>query len=241
MENRTRVEKQPTSSLARGGVRAAVAAVVLALVWGVAFATAVLPFFVTIALGGVLSGAAGLWVRRGTRGWHPGEAAPRDFPTFRVTAPQTALALTVALVHFGVGHGLFALGNLVLPELTATAAEVYTRASSVPVWIAVVLGGVVTAPLEEVFWRGAVQPLTGPLVAARLPRLDDLPFGRLIGTTLLYTLFHVATGQLALIAAAALGGLVWGWLLDRTGSVGATMIAHGTWTALMVVVPPTGT
>lgn len=227
--------------LRRGGVRAAVAAVVLAAVWAVAFVTEVLPFFLTISAGGVLTGVAGTWVRRGTRGWYPDEPARRTFPTFRVTPAQVALAVAVAVVHLAVGHGLFALGALVLPEITATAGEVYGRASAVPLWLAIVLGGLITAPLEEVYWRGAVQPLTGPLLASRLPWLARIPAGRLIGTTVLYTLFHVATGQLVLVFAAALGGLVWGWLLDRTGSVGATMIAHGLWTTLMLLVPPAGT
>jgi membrane protease YdiL (CAAX protease family) len=228
-------------ALKRGGTRAAVAALLLAVIWGAAFLTEVLPFFVTIAAGGVLTGLAGLWVRRGVRGWYPGEDERRTFPTYRVTRGQVALALGVAVVHLAVGHGLFALGSLVLPEITATAADVYRRASSVPLWMGILLGGFVTAPLEEIFWRGAVQPITGPLLSSRLGWIGRIPAGRLLGTTLLYTLFHVATGQLALIFAAALGGLVWGWLLDRTGSVGATMIAHGAWTSLMLVFPPAGT
>jgi membrane protease YdiL (CAAX protease family) len=229
------------SPLQRGAIRAALAAVVLAVIWAAAFITEVLPFFLTIAVGGVLTGLAGVWVRRGTRGWHPGEAERRTFPTYRVTPAQAGLALGVAVVHLVVGHALFALGSLLLPEITSGAAEVYGRASAVPLWLAIVLGGLVTAPLEEVFWRGAVQPLTGPMLSSRLPWLARVPFGRLIGTTLLYTLFHVATLQLALVFAAALGGLVWGWLLDRTGSLGATMIAHGAWTSLMLVFPPAGT
>jgi membrane protease YdiL (CAAX protease family) len=227
--------------LQRGAVRAAIAAVVLAAVWGTAFATEALPFFLIIAAGGVLTGLAGVWVRRGKRGWHPGEAERRTFPTFRVTPAQAALALGIAVVHLVVGHVLFALGSLLLPEITAGAAEVYGRAGAVPLWLAVVVGGLVVAPLEEIYWRGAVQPLTGPWLVKTLPWLPNVPFGRLLGTTLLYTLFHIATLQLALVFAAALGGLVWGWLLDRTGSLGATMIAHGAWTSLMLVFPPAGT
>ena len=229
---------RPDALLARGAVRAGVAAAVLAVVWGLAFATAILPFFLTVVAGGVLSGLFGLWVRRGTRGWHPGEAVRRTFPDFRVTRAQAGLAVVVALVHLAVGHGLFALGALVLPELTATAAEVYERATELPLLVGIVLGGLITGPLEEIFWRGAVQPLTGPMIDKRVGWLARLPYGRLIGTTFLYTVFHVATGQIALIAAAALGGLVWGWLLERTNSVGAVMIAHGLWTSLMLVFPP---
>lgn len=217
------------------------AAVVLAAIWATAFITEVLPFFLTISVGGILTGLAGVWVRRGVRGWYPGEPGRRTFPTFRVTPGQAGLALLVAVIHLGVGHALFALGSLILPGITAGAAEVYGRASAVPLWLAIILGGFVTAPLEEIYWRGAVQPLTGPLLASRLPWLSRIPFGRLLGVTALYTLFHVATGQLALVFAALLGGLVWGWLLDRTGSLGATMIAHGAWTSLMLVFPPAGT
>jgi membrane protease YdiL (CAAX protease family) len=225
-------------ALARGGVRAAIAAAVLAAVWAIAFATELLPFFPTIVAGGMLTGLAGIWVRRGRRGWYAGEQARRRFPPFRMTPGQAALAVAVGVVHLALGHLLFAAGERLLPELTATATEVYRRAGGLPLWAAIVLGGLVTAPLEEIFWRGAVQPLSTSLLRARAAWLTDLPGGTVVGTTLLYALFHVATGQLALVAAALLGGLVWGWLLERTGSVGATMIAHAVWTTLMLAFPP---
>ena len=227
-----------TTSFRRGGARAVTAALLLAVVWGVAFGTRVLPFFPTIVAGGVLTGLAGVWVRRGTRGWHAGEPARRRFPDLRLTSAQAVLATGVGVAHFVVGHLLFAAGEVVLPALTSTAASVYVRAGSLPLWAAIVLGGVITAPLEEVFWRGAVQPLTSSFVEDRLPRVARLPGGPLLGATLVYALVHVATGQVALVAAALLGGLVWGWLLQRTGSVGATMLAHGLWTSLMLAFPP---
>jgi membrane protease YdiL (CAAX protease family) len=225
-------------SLDRAGARAAVAANGLAVVWVLAFATMLLPFFPTIVVGGVLTGLAGWWVRQGVRGWHAGEPARRSFPPLRVTPAQAALAVVVGVGHLLVGHLLFAAGGRLLPELTATASAVYTRAGSLPLWAAILLGGVLTASLEELFWRGAVQPLTTSALRTRWPRLAALPGGTIVGTTLAYALFHVATGQVALVAAALLGGLVWGWLLERTGSVGATMIAHATWTTLMLAFPP---
>jgi membrane protease YdiL (CAAX protease family) len=225
-------------ALTRGGIRAAVAAAALAVVWALAFATELLPFFPTIVAGGLLTGLAGVWVRRGTRGWHPGEAARRTFPPLAVRPAHAGLAVAVGVGHLVLGHALFAAGERLLPELTATAAAVYTRAGTLPLWAAILLGGVVTACLEELFWRGAVQPLTTSWLRTHLPRVAGLPFGTVVGTTLAYALFHVATGQLALVAAALLGGLVWGWLLERTGSVGATMIAHAVWTSLMLVFPP---
>jgi membrane protease YdiL (CAAX protease family) len=232
------VPHEDVRPLARGGARAVLAAAVLTVVWSLAFATQLLPFFPTIVAGGVLTGLAGLWVRQGARGWHRGEASRRRFPPFALTPRHALLATVVAVAHLAVGHLLFRMGERLLPALTETAAAVYSRAGGPPLWVAILLGGVVTAPLEEVFWRGAVQPLAVTAVGDRLPRIAALPGGAIVVTALVYALFHAATGQLALVAAALLGGLVWGWLLQRTGSVGATMLAHGLWTALMLVFPP---
>ncbi len=51
--------------------------------------------------------------------------------------------------------------------------------------------------------------------------------------------FHLPTLQLTLISAAALGGLVWGWLRERTEGMAAPVVAHAIWTGAMVLVPPT--
>lgn len=199
----------------------------LAVVWGVAFNVG-LPFFPVIVAGGVLTGAAGLWVRR---------APDEPDPPFTLTRRQTALALGVAAVHFALGHALFRLGALLLPGITSSAAEVYERSGSLPVWGQLLLGAVVTASLEEVFWRGAWTPM----VAARLQGLGS-GWSRdarvVLASTVGYALFHVATLKLALVAAAALGGLFWGLLYVRTRSVGPPLVAHVTWTALMILFPP---
>lgn len=215
-----------------------VAVVLLALVWGTAFAVEVVPFFTLVVAGGVVTGLVGVWVRRGSRGWHPGEPEPRRFPPYRVTPPQVLLAVAVGVAHLVVGHALFALGRRLLPTLTENAAAVYDRADALPLWAAVLLGGILTGALEEIFWRGAVQPLVVPWVRERVPWTVRVPLGPVVATTAVYALFHVVTLQVALVAAAALGGLVWGWLLERTGSLGAVMVAHATWTSLMLVVPP---
>ncbi len=218
--------------------RVSVGFVVLAIIWAIAFNVDALPFFTTVTIGGIVTGAVGLWVRA---------ASDEPDPTFAVTPAQAGLAVAVAAAHFVVGHALFRLGALLLPELTATAAAVYDRADGVPLWAAVLLGGVMTASLEEIFWRGAFTPMVARRVQARVvARYPStrrsarfLRMSARIGvSTVGYTLFHVATLKLALVAAAALGGLVWGWLLDRTHSVGATIIAHALWTIAMLVLPP---
>lgn len=217
----------------RQSARLAVAFVGLSLVWGIAFNATSLPFFPLVVAGGVVTGLVGFWVR---------SAPDEDQPPFAVTPRVAALAVGVALAHFAVGHALFAVAARVVPSLTATALEVYQRSDSLPIWGQILLGAVLTAGLEEVFWRGAFTTMVADRVRGRLPEgLGERRRGLalVLVSTAGYALFHVATLNLALVAAAALGGLVWGSLLLRTQSVGATMIAHVLWTALMILFPPT--
>lgn len=217
----------------RQSTRLAVAFGGLALIWGVAFNATSLPFFPLVVTGGIITGLVGFWVRR----------APDEVePPFSLTWRQAGLGLAAAAVHFAVGHALFAAAARIVPSLAETALEVYQRSDSLPIWGQLLLGAVLTAGFEEVFWRGAFTPMVTDRVRRHLP--DGLGRRRrgtilVVVSTAGYALFHVATLKLALIAAAALGGLVWGTLLLLTRSVGVTIVAHVAWTALMVLFPPT--
>lgn len=215
----------------RQATRLTAAFVGLAVVWALAFSATALPFFPTVVAGGVITGVVGVWVRR---------APDESEPGFALTAPLVTLAVAAAAVHFVLGHLLFAAAARVVPALASTAVEVYQRTDSLPL-VGQLLGAGLTASLEEVFWRGAFTPMVADRVRPHLPAA----FGRrrrgvalVLVSTVGYALFHVATLKVALVAAAALGGLVWGALLLVTRSVGVTIIAHVTWTSLMVLFPP---
>lgn len=202
--------------------------VVLAAVWATAFNATALPFFPVVVVGAALTGAFGLWVRA---------AAPRERrPPFAVRPRHALLAVGVAVVHLGLSHLLFDLGSALVPAIGETGREVYERTSQTSFLPRLLLSGLVVAPLEEVFWRGAFQPAAAASAARRWPGLPRAALAVVVSTAG-YTLFHVATWRLSLVAAAALGGLVWAWLLEHTRSLGATMIAHALWTALLVVFP----
>lgn len=224
-------------------LRLAVAVVVLGALWAAAFRTSGTGLFAILAVGGLAAGACGAWVRRGVD-------APVRLPGLSLTAGQALLAVGVAVGHLAVGHALLALASQLLPAVTEAATGVYARTVSVPLGWRLAAGALLTGPLEELFWRGAVHPLAAQATARRAARWPGLA-GRLshsriasrwllpiVASTLAYAAFHAVTLQLALVAAALLGGLVWGWLVERTGSVGAAMVAHGLWTGLMVLVPP---
>ena len=228
---------EPSPSAA---VRALVSGLVLALVWAAAFGLTGLPFFPLIAAGGVLTGLAGLWVRRaaappGADGSRPPEAA--WLPAIRLRPDQAVLAVAVAVIHLAAAYVLFEVGTWIAPQLAPTAEQVYGRAE-VSLWLAVLLGGVVTAPLEEIYWRGAVHPLLVTAARRRAPRMTGVRGLTPALGALVYAAFHLVTGSVALVAAALLGGWVWSALAERTGTVGAPMLAHAVWACGMLLLPP---
>ena len=168
-------------------VRLSVAFVGLSVIWGIAFNATALPFFPLVVAGGVITGLVGFWVRR---------APDEDEPGFTLTPKIAGISVVVALAHFALGHGLFFVAAKILPSITATALEVYERTDSMPIWGQLILGAVLTAGLEEVFWRGAFTPMIAERVRTRLP--DSFGTKRR-GTALVlvstagYALFHVAT------------------------------------------------
>lgn len=217
---------------------------VLLGLWAGAFQLTGLPFFPLIAMGGIVTGLAGLWVRHGIRPTPPGVAPPGGsttlpgLPRWRLTPAHAALAVAVAVGHLAAAHVLFDLGVAVLPRLAPTAEQVYGRAGEVSLWWALLVGGALTAPLEEVYWRGALHPLLRAGLHTRLPRLAETPGATLVAGAVAYALFHLVTGSAALVAAALLGGLVWGWLQERSGSLGTPMLAHALWACGMLLLPP---
>lgn len=208
--------------------RLAIGFVALIATWAIAFNVETLPFFPTVVVGGLVTGAFGLWARQA--------CPPGTLPPFMVTPQQALLAVGVGVVHVVVSHVAFDLGDALLPAIGETARGIYERTRETPLIPRLILSGLLTAPLEEVYWRGAFQPA---VAASANGRFDALPRTAVAvaASTLGYTLFHVATLRISLVAAAALGGLVWAWLLERTRTVGAPIIAHAVWTSLLVLFP----
>lgn len=122
--------------------------------------------------------------------------------------------------------GVFALGAILvdrIPFLSAQIIEVldHARFASLPVVAAITL---VNGLAEELFFRGA-------LFAALQRR-------QVMWSTALYTLATVATGNLMLVFAAALLGLVVGLQRRVTGGVMGPMVIHVTWSMSMLFLLP---
>ncbi len=141
------------------------------------------------------------------------------------------LALPVAAAHLVASYVAIPVATAVIPRIGEQAdALVLDAQGGLPTVVVAMIAGAVIAPLEELFWRGVVQPSLG----AGRPAIQATALG-----TVAFVSFHLPTLQLPLIGAALLGGLAWGWLRERTDGLAAPVLAHAIWTAAMVVAPPT--
>ncbi|MEO8476151.1 MAG: CPBP family glutamic-type intramembrane protease [Actinomycetota bacterium] len=145
-------------------------------------------------------------------------------------APARALAVGVSC-----GLGLY-LGTRVFVWLASRwspfrrdVVEKYREAGSVALATSMVLSLVVMVPSEELFWRGLVQ---GELAAAATA-------GVAAGATwFVYVAENVQSRSLPIVAAAIVGGALWGGLAWWSGGVLASLGSHILWTGLMLLLPP---
>ena len=146
----------------------------------------------------------------------------------RGPAPWPSARVVAAAIGLGVGlAAVFVLGAVVVRQidLLANATDAvldFARRGSGPAVVAVAL---VNAVAEEMFFRGALY--------------DVLPVRfALVGTTLLYVLVTMASGNLMLAFAALFVGAVFGLERRRTGHWSAPAITHVTWSLTMLLVLP---
>lgn len=141
------------------------------------------------------------------------------------------LAAPVLAVHLLLSHLLVPAASAIIPLLGRQADDlVFTATLDLPDVVVALIAGILIAPLEELWWRGTLQPMLRP---------NRTRWATIGLTTAAFVAFHLPTGQLPLMGAALLGGIAWGWLRERTGGILAPIFAHAGWTASMVVFPPT--
>jgi Type II CAAX prenyl endopeptidase Rce1-like len=155
--------------------------------------------------------------------WHPFLPA-RLHPTWRLAAMGAA-----------AGLGLYALscgGAVMLRQtpLWAGVQEVSDLAGSVPPALAVLLAAAVTAPAEEVLWRGAVF--------ARATRGLGPGWRPVAATTGLYAAVVALSGHPVLPLAALACGAVWARQRQVTGSLAPGVVSHAVWASLLLLYLP---
>jgi len=166
---------------------------------------------------GVLA-LTGLWLNRKSLGevfafrwWH---------------VPAGLVSALVLYLMFFVGHKITAA---ILPFASEQVSSVYRTRSQADLWLIGVLLLAWVGPAEEIFWRGYVQRRCGQRFG---------PFAGLVVTAAIYTLVHIWSFNLMLLAAAGLCGVFWGAMFWRCRSVWPALISHAICDVVIFVLLP---
>ncbi len=121
-------------------------------------------------------------------------------------------------------YGVFFLGNALVRRFLPMGGEgigaVYALRAGAPALRIGLLLLLVIGPGEELFWRGYLQRTW----QKKLGNASALPLA-----VAAYTAVHIASGNPVLVLAAAVCGLFWGVLYQRSGSVLLVAVSHTLW------------
>jgi membrane protease YdiL (CAAX protease family) len=148
--------------------------------------------------------------------------------------PHGSTDLLALVVGAGSGIVLYGATRVVVGLLArirpfaSSMTEVYGRSEEIPGAAVWVLTLAIAIPGEELFWRGFVLPelqdATSVAAGAGLAWLG-------------YVAVNAISGNLAILAAAVVGGALW-TVLGSVHDVGAPIASHLAWTSLMLAWPP---
>lgn len=127
---------------------------------------------------------------------------------------------------FWIGHFI---STLILPFAADQIESIYAIKEGHNRWVIAALLIFVIGPGEEIFWRGFVQ--------RRLSNKYGVLIG-LIAATAIYTLVHIWSFNLMLLAAAALCGACWGFLFAATDKLWPCIISHALWDVVIFILLP---
>jgi CAAX protease family protein len=151
-------------------------------------------------------------------------SGPIPFQPGRDVAWRTFVGPVVAgIVAFGVFVIAFVVARH-LPLVGPALDGVLDTAGAGPIALVLVIA-LVNGAGEELFFRGALHAALAPHRPA-------------ITTTIVYVIVTAATGNVALVIAAAVMGTVFGLERLSTRGVLAPMVNHLTWSTLMVLALP---
>ena len=153
------------------------------------------------------------------------ELSPNVYPAIALAAGLAAGAL------FYAATVSFVLVVRRWPVFERHVEEIYGQRKGLSLLPALLLASGITAPGEELFWRGLLQSVLA----------GSMGWWAAAGVTwAAYIAVNAASGSLAILAGGIVGGMVWGGLALWTHGVLASLACHAVWTALMLGWPPGG-
>lgn len=147
---------------------------------------------------------------------------PADFGLRRFHLRRSSL---VTMVLTGL-MGLALIAALyVVPELFSQGVKAM-RLLNMPLWLILVSYALLSAPLQEVVFRGII-----------IRRLEVITKNKwiIIGiSSVLFALVHVMFWNPMLVVATFLGGMVWGWLFMRYGNLWPIQVSHSVLGSILI-------
>ncbi len=149
-------------------------------------------------------------------------------PSRMTILPAVFFGLLSAAVLYGGFFCFRLLAEYMFSFAHNEIASVYTLKDNIHVGFVALLLIFIIGPGEEIFWRGYVQ------------RNVERRFGFLgiVLSVVAYTAAHLASGNLMLIAAAAVCGLFWSLMFWRFKSIWLNIISHVVWDVAVFVIWP---
>ena len=130
-------------------------------------------------------------------------------------------------------YGVFYIGNTASRFLFSFAGEnidnVYAFKSGAAPLRIILLMLLLIGPGEELFWRGFVQ---------RNFQKDVTPWKGFLLASAIYTLVHMASGNVMLVLAAGVCGFFWGYLYYRLKSIWLNILSHTLWDVAIFIIFP---
>lgn len=115
------------------------------------------------------------------------------------------------------------------PLLARQGAELYGRRRGMSLGWALAISVAISAPGEELLWRGVVLGVLGSSFA-------PWTAGALAWSV--YVAANAVSGSVPIVLGAVVGGAAWTGLAVWTGGVVAGIACHVVWTGLMIARPP---
>lgn len=191
---------------------------VAVVLWYFAFAVEYWNFWVKISLSAVCLAAYSL---------------ANDFSYYRENLRISAGDIARGLVSAAALYGVFFLGNLIsnmlFPFATEQVSSIYGKGAGIPAWMIASALAFITGPAEEIFWRGFLQRR----LSGKLGR-----FSGWILATALYAGVHISSMNFMLTGAATMAGAFWGLMFQLHPRLGAVILSHSIWSAVIFAAFP---
>jgi uncharacterized protein len=136
------------------------------------------------------------------------------------------ISAIILYVIFWIG-GL--LSARIFPFASNQINSIYANNTQLRPWVIALLLLFCIGPAEEIFWRGMAQRTLSKYFGANA--------GWIIGA-FIYAVVHFWSKNLILVIAAMVGGLYWGWLYKRFGSLWPGIVSHALWDITIFLIFP---